>query len=326
MTAPFLRPGWYALATSRELKAMPLRRVFNGVPLVLWRTTGGVAALKDYCPHRGAPLSKGVVLADAIACPYHGWRFDRTGRCVATPALADRVLKAPVEAFSAAEADGLVFVRWGRGDAAPDFAPLIPGVDGASLMRGQVRTSLADIAENILDTTHTGVVHQGYLRRSGGRRITPRVDLLPDAAEAHYPPAATPSGFVGRMIGGPRYRIVDRFRGPSQAEGEYWEDDRLAFSIRFHLTPTSPGHVAAFARMAVRRGPLAPARRWLLRVLLSRIFREDRRILQLVADNRAAFEGACPTHAPQDLLRPAIEAILAGEPPRAASVTPELLI
>ncbi|QYK42726.1 MAG: nitrite reductase small subunit NirD [Paracoccaceae bacterium] len=33
-------------------------------------------ALDDRCPHRGGPLSEGIVHGEAVTCPLHGWVFD----------------------------------------------------------------------------------------------------------------------------------------------------------------------------------------------------------------------------------------------------------
>jgi nitrite reductase (NADH) small subunit len=34
-----------------------------------------VFALLDKCPHRGGPLSQGIVFGRRVACPLHGWNI-----------------------------------------------------------------------------------------------------------------------------------------------------------------------------------------------------------------------------------------------------------
>ena len=35
-----------------------------------------VFALEDRCPHKGGPLSEGIVHGASVTCPLHGWVFD----------------------------------------------------------------------------------------------------------------------------------------------------------------------------------------------------------------------------------------------------------
>jgi len=35
-----------------------------------------VFALRDACPHKGGPLSQGIVHGSAVTCPLHNWKID----------------------------------------------------------------------------------------------------------------------------------------------------------------------------------------------------------------------------------------------------------
>ncbi len=35
-----------------------------------------VFALRDKCPHKGGPLSQGIVHGGTVTCPLHNWRID----------------------------------------------------------------------------------------------------------------------------------------------------------------------------------------------------------------------------------------------------------
>lgn len=53
--------------------------------IALFRDGGdAVFALKNACPHKGGPLSEGIVSKGRVACPLHNWVIDlATGEAVA---------------------------------------------------------------------------------------------------------------------------------------------------------------------------------------------------------------------------------------------------
>ena len=81
-----LRNYWYpAIAAARVGTKHPVQVSMLGEDLCLFRTADGdVAAIQDVCPHRGARLSEGTChWQGTVACPYHGWVYDRHGTNVA---------------------------------------------------------------------------------------------------------------------------------------------------------------------------------------------------------------------------------------------------
>ena len=48
----------------------------SGGCVAVFRTAGGEAfAMDDRCPHKGGPLSQGIVHGKSVTCPLHGMVF-----------------------------------------------------------------------------------------------------------------------------------------------------------------------------------------------------------------------------------------------------------
>ncbi len=55
----------------------------DGDEIAVYNVGGEFYATDNSCPHRGAPLSEGVLCGHVIECYLHGWQFDvRTGECL----------------------------------------------------------------------------------------------------------------------------------------------------------------------------------------------------------------------------------------------------
>ena len=44
-----------------------------------------VFALLDRCPHKGGPLSQGIVFGERVACPLHNWNIELQSGCAVAP-------------------------------------------------------------------------------------------------------------------------------------------------------------------------------------------------------------------------------------------------
>src|SRR5581483_12373946 len=84
---PVLLNDWHPVACVDQFEETPVRGArLLGEDLVLWRLGGQFYAWRDLCIHRGARLSLGRIAGERLACPYHGWEYDATGRCAHIPA------------------------------------------------------------------------------------------------------------------------------------------------------------------------------------------------------------------------------------------------
>ena len=313
---------WQAVAESRRVKQRPVRVLADGVPLVIFRDAHGVRCLVDRCPHRAAPLSLGRVIDGLIECPYHGWRFNGAGRCRVMPGLLDSVPAISVPTRRVAERAGLVFVT-GSDEPGEPYTGVLANLDTVSTrVESRVRAQLVDVAENILDATHTHFTHKGILRGLSPRRYKVQVTVTGGDGwvEARYEGEPRQEGLISRLLEGERSTSVGRFIAPGIVELEFWGRDRINLATTFHLRQEDPDTVHGLGVLAgPRQGGLGFAKALLFKPFFRVALRQDRAILEAASDNRRAMGGARPVVTALDVLRPHIEAILRGERPSIAT-------
>jgi len=160
-----LRRFWYPVMPMRDLAPGPKAFTLLGQPIVLWRDAEGKpAAVIDRCCHRTAKLSIGFVADGAISCGYHGWTYDRTGRCIRIPQLkGDAPLpKYSVDAYRAEERYGYVWVCLGEPlGGIPDIPEAgRPGFRQIDEFCEVWNCSALRVMENSFDNAHFSYVHR----------------------------------------------------------------------------------------------------------------------------------------------------------------------
>ena len=68
---------WQAICAVDDIPLLGSRVVERASGnIAIFRTAdGNVFALLDKCPHKGGPLSQGIVYGETVACPLHGWQI-----------------------------------------------------------------------------------------------------------------------------------------------------------------------------------------------------------------------------------------------------------
>jgi phenylpropionate dioxygenase-like ring-hydroxylating dioxygenase large terminal subunit len=172
--APLREAWYYALPGHRLRRGRTVARTLLGEPVLLGRdAAGGVFALRDLCPHRGIPLSCGRFDGSEIECRYHGWRFDRSGRCTAIPSLVAEqsfdMSRIRVAAYPAREVQGNIWVYFGSDPAAAPDIPTIPdfGDRGYRMVETLRFPGSVDHAViGLMDPAHGPFVHRSWWWRS----------------------------------------------------------------------------------------------------------------------------------------------------------------
>jgi vanillate O-demethylase monooxygenase subunit len=160
----FPKNAWYVACTPDEIDAKPLgRRVCNESICFFRGPDGQVAAVEDFCPHRGAPLSLGRVVEGELICGYHGLHMGCDGKAISMPGQRVRGFPA-IRSYPVIERYGFVWV-W-PGDAAradpsklhhlhwaesPDWAY------GGGLFH--IKCDYRLMIDNLMDLTHETYVH-----------------------------------------------------------------------------------------------------------------------------------------------------------------------
>jgi phenylpropionate dioxygenase-like ring-hydroxylating dioxygenase large terminal subunit len=185
-----LHGQWYAVAKSVQVKpGKPHAVHVLGRDLVLWRNEAGtLQCLEDYCPHRGARLSRGEVHEGNISCRYHGVTLDGTGTILRVPAMPDCPLEGrrPIESFSVGEAADAIFVYFPSADqpTAPPLAlppeftdPAWTGFLCVSPWACNYRYAL----DNLADPMHGCYLHaDSFTLAFGAKQDRMKVDLTDD--------------------------------------------------------------------------------------------------------------------------------------------------
>ena len=79
---------WKKICLVDEIPVLGSRRVSRdqGIDVAVFRNdVDSVFALLDRCPHKGGPLSQGIVFGESVACPLHNWTIDLNGGCAKGP-------------------------------------------------------------------------------------------------------------------------------------------------------------------------------------------------------------------------------------------------
>ena len=313
----FLKNAWYVACTPDEIDVKPLGRTVCNEKIVFYRgADNAVAALEDFCPHRGAALSLGSVCEGQLVCGYHGLVMGCDGKTVSMP--GQRVGGFPkIRAYPVVERHGFIWV-W-PGDAAQADAAKIPHLDWAESPEWAYGGGLYHIhcdyrlmIDNLMDLTHETYVHAGSIGQK-------EIDETPVSTKTEGDHVIT-SRFMDGVMPPPFWRAnlrgnnladdvpVDRwqvchFSPPSHimievgvahaGKGGYNADpkDKVYSIVVDFLTPETETTMWYFWGMARNFNPKDKALTAQIREGQAKVFAEDTAVLEAQQRNLALYPG-----------------------------------
>jgi nitrite reductase/ring-hydroxylating ferredoxin subunit len=190
----YLRRYWQPVGISARIRSggQPQHVRVLGEDLVLFRDDQGRPGLLGmHCSHRLTSLAYGRVEDGGIRCPFHGWLYDVTGRCLEQPAEPDGSgfeEKIHHLAYPCQELGGLVFAYMGP----PDKMPLLPRYEALAREDGTRAVDTYEINSNYLQNLegNLDIAHASFLHVTNWSKVKHRLATLPkpdlEFAETEY--------------------------------------------------------------------------------------------------------------------------------------------
>lgn len=202
MSTPFFPTDcWYAVATSSQVTDQPFSIRLLEHEILLRRVgSARLSAHSAICRHRRCHLKgAGIDSEFNLTCPFHGWTYDSSGRCVEIPLLpsAEAIPSdSTLRSFPVLEKNGLIWLWFSAEGHPPSYeVPVIAELEGLTLLPStdieyHFAANYTRTLENILDPTHAPFTHGSSVGK---------VDPQTDYTMEHYEVIHDPLGFTAQM-------------------------------------------------------------------------------------------------------------------------------
>ena len=159
--------GWYFLGLSKEFEKGKMKVIpFMGSEIIAFRTSDDKINISDpYCPHLGAHFGYGgKIVGDNLRCPFHGFEYDCSGKCVKTGYGTPPPPAAKLYMWPVSEVNGFVMIYYHRKREMPTWE--IPALKNEVEWNPAIYKTFTlndhpqSVTENSVDAGHFGILHE----------------------------------------------------------------------------------------------------------------------------------------------------------------------
>jgi 3-ketosteroid 9alpha-monooxygenase subunit A len=253
--------GWHCLGLSSAFKdGRPHTLDAFGTRLVVFQgESGTLNVLSAFCPHMGGDLSEGEIKGDAIACPFHDWRWGGDGKCQLIPYARYVPPRARIRSWPTMERNWQLFVWNDPENGAPDHS-IIPdlsercasGWSAPSWKSTVMETNVRELIDNMSDVAHFFYVHgegkglgPSYFKNVFDGQIAYQyMEFHQKGTTLLHDPALPFTGAIDDIAVG-NFRSEGVYYGPSYMINPQWRNgqegqlESILFNAHYPITPTS---------------------------------------------------------------------------------------
>lgn len=262
---------WYPVSSLTYLDcSCPTAITVLGKKLVVWQHQGQWTVMDDVCPHQLTQLSLGKIQSDGtLACRYHGWCFNQSGKCVKIPMIADsdaqspacRNIRAQVTTYPTQVEQGLLWVWLDDSSTAwEDCQKKQPAtMPEPSAQWDQVDWHMVEVPvgytasiENSFDPSHAQFLHEGI------GKFSPNNAIAMHGFERIGEMTAE-DGFVLRHQGYNTFNqdmdATRSFRPPCSNLTQYHLPTGGTQTFQLYFVPTAPGYCRYIGKFLIDPAP-----------------------------------------------------------------------
>jgi phenylpropionate dioxygenase-like ring-hydroxylating dioxygenase large terminal subunit len=281
----YLQP---AILSKCLLKNKPMRVWYDNKPVVLIRTDNLVTAFEDFCPHRGSPLSEGLIINNQIQCKYHGWRFDCVNGLNSLLPVKNTAIDCSLKSFIVLEKYDIVWLGLSANDKPPELQSYKPEI----MKSGIIKAKLINTLENFLEGSHTHFVHNWLIRSHKKERQQIEAKLVPNEIgfRVHYA-AEKAKGMLTKALPQKYQNLkpIATYIYPNIAILEYFnQQDELISRIEAIVSEIN-SETRYFARIFLDIGFFTPLASLLGKFAFAKIISQDKEILETQNRNLLFF-------------------------------------
>ncbi len=237
-----------------------------GEKLVLWRSKGKLSCLKDKCVHRGAALSAGKVVDDEIQCPFHGLRYDSTGKVTLIPASGKSTAVPSyfkTDGYTVQDKHGFIWLWWGKSMESYPPIPWFDDIDdsfSSSTTTQHWATHYSRAIENQLDVAHLPFVHYNTIGRGNKTIVNGPYTTIEKGVVTVYPDNEVDEGQTPKKseeMSAPPHQFFIQFKFPNIWQNRISEGYRVVVSF----TPIDDENTMMYLRN-YQKAITIPGLRW----------------------------------------------------------------